>query len=269
MKSGSVNIDVDVTGAEVLSLIVTDAGNGANLDWADWVEPRLARPQGEIPLTSLKWRSASTGYGQIRIGKSVVDKSLRLGGQVYSRGIGTHANSVITYLLPRGVTRFRALAGPDAGAVEQPNSETSIELFVVTGERSLLESRAALAIADPLTRALGRPNREQVVTERSTAATTLQALELTNGRTLADRLAQGADALARERGGVGAGGREGAAATSARALVDAIYERALGRRPTRTEAQLAVRLVGTPASTAGVEDLLWSVVLLPEFQLIT
>ncbi len=37
--------------------------------------------------------------------------------------------------------------------------------------------RAALVAADPLTTALGRPNRDQVVTARAGAATTLQALE--------------------------------------------------------------------------------------------
>src|SRR5207244_3265866 len=56
MKSGSVDVDVDVTGAQVLSLVVTDAGNGANFDWADWAEPRLLGPAGEIRLTGLKWR---------------------------------------------------------------------------------------------------------------------------------------------------------------------------------------------------------------------
>ena len=46
--------------------------------------------------------------------------------------------------------------------------------------------RAALVGADSLQIALGRPNREQVVTVRSPTATTLQALELTNGAELAD-----------------------------------------------------------------------------------
>ena len=55
--------------------------------------------------------------------------------------------------------------------------------------------RAALVAADPLTTALGRPNREQVVTVRSTAATTLQGLELTNGETLAHILERGAKPL--------------------------------------------------------------------------
>ncbi len=41
--------------------------------------------------------------------------------------------------------------------------------------------RAALVNSDPLLTALGRPNREQVVTSRSSTATTLQALEMMNG----------------------------------------------------------------------------------------
>src|SRR6185503_8665940 len=55
--------------------------------------------------------------------------------------------------------------------------------------------RAALVNADPLMVSLGRPSREQVITTRSSAATTLQALELTNGETLAKILEQGAAKL--------------------------------------------------------------------------
>ena len=46
--------------------------------------------------------------------------------------------------------------------------------------------------SDPLSRALGRPIRDQVYTERATDATTLQALELTNGPLLSKRLERGA-----------------------------------------------------------------------------
>lgn len=46
--------------------------------------------------------------------------------------------------------------------------------------------------SDPLSRALGRPIRDQVYTQRATDATTLQALELTNGPLLSKRLERGA-----------------------------------------------------------------------------
>jgi hypothetical protein len=116
--------------------------------------------------------------------------------------------------------------------------------------------RASLVNADPLMVALGRPNREQVITTRSSAATTLQALELTNGATLAEQLNRGASKLLEEN------------PASASELVSTLYQRALSRRPLPDELQLAVDLVGSPAQKAGVEDLLWALTMLPEFQLI-
>jgi mono/diheme cytochrome c family protein len=116
--------------------------------------------------------------------------------------------------------------------------------------------RASLVAADPLMVALGRPNREQVVTTRSSVATTLQALEMTNGETLADILKRGAANLLNDP------------STSKKALIPTLYERALGRKPTAPELELAKNIVGNPAQPPGVEDLLWAVTMLPEFQLI-
>jgi len=116
--------------------------------------------------------------------------------------------------------------------------------------------RASLVAADPLMTALGRPNREQVVTTRSSVATTLQALEMTNGETLADLLKRGADDLLNDP------------RMAKKALIPTLYERALGRKPTEPEFELAQSIVGKPAQPAGVEDLLWALTMLPEFQLI-
>jgi len=116
--------------------------------------------------------------------------------------------------------------------------------------------RAALVAADPLAVALARPNREQVVTTRPTAATTLQALELTNGETLADLLKRGAESLLT------------APAAAKADLIATLYEKALGRKPTGPELQFAREIVGEPVQPAGVEDFLWAVTMLPEFQLI-
>src|SRR5205814_1509572 len=57
------------------------------------------------------------------------------------------------------------------------------------------EVRASLVASDPLMTALGRPSREQVLTSRMSAATTLQGLELTNGDTLAKVVEKGAQRL--------------------------------------------------------------------------
>jgi hypothetical protein len=116
--------------------------------------------------------------------------------------------------------------------------------------------RAALVAADPLMVALARPNREQVVTTRPTTATTLQALELMNGETLAEVLKRGANNLL--AGPVAAKGK----------LIATVYEEALGRKPSASELDLARDIVGQPAQAAGIEDFLWAVAMLPEFQLI-
>jgi len=117
--------------------------------------------------------------------------------------------------------------------------------------------RAALVAADPLQVAMGRPNREQVVTSRASTATTLEALELTNGAELAGVMKTGAEKILAQSGNV-----------SPRKLVPWLYEKALGRKPSATELGLAKALVGQPVQETGVEDLLWSLAMLPEFQLI-
>ncbi|MEO7412290.1 MAG: DUF1549 domain-containing protein [Opitutaceae bacterium] len=116
--------------------------------------------------------------------------------------------------------------------------------------------RASAVLGNPLLVALGRPNREQVVTVRADLATTLQALELANGSTFAAMLRRGAEKLMTD------------APSEPERFVSQLYRHALGRDPTAPEATLAVELVGRPASREGVEDLLWVVAMLPEFQLI-
>ena len=117
--------------------------------------------------------------------------------------------------------------------------------------------RAALVNADPLMRSLGRPNREQVVTTRGEVLTTLQALDLSNGQTLTETATRGAARVLEQSPG----------ARPAELAVQ-IYARALGRRPTDEELATARDLIGEPASTEGLADLIWSVAMLPEFQLI-
>jgi hypothetical protein len=118
------------------------------------------------------------------------------------------------------------------------------------------EVRAWRLSSDALTRAMGRTNREQVTTRRETAATTLQFLELTNGATLTRQIKRAAAALA-----------SAPDALPRRTVLD-LYRRGLQRQPTREELGLAVELLGNPPRQDGIEDLLWAIIMLPEFQLI-
>ncbi|HWQ93410.1 MAG TPA: DUF1553 domain-containing protein, partial [Clostridia bacterium] len=116
-------------------------------------------------------------------------------------------------------------------------------------------NRSALVAADALVTALGRPNREQVATTRSTVATTLQALELTNGQTLAAVLDAGAEKLLERY-------------PEPRLLAQDVYRLALNRSPTALETEACLELLGGPVQKHGVADLLWVITMLPEFQLI-
>jgi mono/diheme cytochrome c family protein len=135
-----------------------------------------------------------------------------------------------------------------------PSSARALARAVATASLAG-RARAALVTADPLATALGRPNREQVVTARATAATTLQALELANGATLTRMLRQGAERLVADR-------------PASAVLIARLYRRAFGRDPSAVEARDCRDLLGPVVRPEGVQDLLWAIVMLPEFQLI-
>jgi hypothetical protein len=117
--------------------------------------------------------------------------------------------------------------------------------------------RAALVNADALMRSLGRPNREQVVTTRPDQLTTLQALDLSNGRILSETLTHGAANLLKDN----------PKATS-QELIELIYQRALCRRPSALELDTGREILGASVTAESLADLLWVVFMLPEFQMI-
>jgi hypothetical protein len=106
---------------------------------------------------------------------------------------------------------------------------------------------------DPLMTTLGRPSRDVVITSRTADATPLLALELINGPAVGDLI-------------------DAAVATSAdlpgKHAVDRVFLTLLGRRPMAKE--LASCPLGKPDTFAKrqIGDLVWSIVMLPEFQLI-
>jgi hypothetical protein len=51
-------------------------------------------------------------------------------------------------------------------------------------------------------------------------------------------------------------------------LVSAVYEKAFGREPAEEEMKIALGMLGEHPGDEAVEDFLWAVMLLPEFQLI-
>jgi hypothetical protein len=116
--------------------------------------------------------------------------------------------------------------------------------------------RSALRTSNPLLVALDRPNREVVVPVRSDVATTFQALELTNGATLDEKLKGASTRLAPE------------VAQDPAAWVEEVYRHALARKATDAEKAAALETLGQPVKPEGIADFLWALSMLPEFQLV-
>jgi hypothetical protein len=116
--------------------------------------------------------------------------------------------------------------------------------------------RASLVKSDALMRSLGRPNRDQIVTMRPSELTTLEAIDLANGATLADTIATGAKRL------LPAGGQ------ASDDVVKQLYVAALSRPPSAGELAAAIEMLGPQPTSESVQDLLWAVIMLPEFQLV-
>lgn len=115
--------------------------------------------------------------------------------------------------------------------------------------------RAGSRNLDRLMRTLGRPKRDVVVTRRESSATTAQFIELSNGRSVADLVARGGKVWLDS-------GR------MPEALVADLFASSFGRAPSNGELKSSLGVVGSPASARGIEDLLWMLVMHPEFQLI-
>ena len=124
---------------------------------------------------------------------------------------------------------------------------------VQSGQRMV---RASLVKCDVLMKSLGRPNRDQIVSVRPELLTTLEAIDLSNGETLAEILQRGAQKLiARDW-------------DSTVHFVKWLWRHALSRDPTRQELEALTAALGDRLTEQGIEDILWAAVMLPEFQLV-
>jgi hypothetical protein len=115
--------------------------------------------------------------------------------------------------------------------------------------------RQGLRNLDRLQRVLGRPKRDQVITTRDDRPTTLQALELSNGDIL-NKVVQNA------------GNRWAAKNRDETTLINDLFQNAFLRPPSEEEKDIAKKLLNKNLNSNNVADLLWGIILQPEFQLL-
>ena len=237
------------------------------------LEPYLQKGMNVVAIEATNWPDPETKKGLENKSPNPAGLAFSLAYQMEKNGSWGSLETDATWL-----AHGKYLAGWGKNDFEPKGWQHAVELGgydigpwnIASKFQSALETisrvnpgghvRASLVNDDPLTRALGRPNREQVVTRRDSLATTLQALELTNGTTLDAMLKKGAETWLK-------GSSDGKSRT-AEQIIRGIYSTALSRPPTAAELAAAVELLGEKPTKETVEDLLWIVAMLPEFQLV-
>ena len=116
--------------------------------------------------------------------------------------------------------------------------------------------RASLMKNTAFMRALGRPTRDQIVTMRPNELTTLEAIDLANEEGLYRAIGAGAARLCQK---FPEGSDE---------LARHVFRFAVSRDPTPRELELVNQLLEKTPRQEAVEDLIWSVLMLPEFQFV-
>jgi len=157
--------------------------------------------------------------------------------------------------LPRRMTAEQFTDAVWALAGTAP-AKPDAEVLAAPAPASTPMVRSALVKATPLMAALGRPNRDQVVTSRPSDLTTLEAILLANEQSLADEIAKGGGRILAEHG------------PDPDRITSWIFSAALSRPPTAAEAAVARDLLGSTPTSDNVADCHWGVVMLPEFQLV-
>ena len=139
--------------------------------------------------------------------------------------------------------------------------QEAVRLLAAASAAPVRMVRASLLKNNAFLTALGRPTRDQVVSMRPSELTTLEAIDLANGQLLADAIAAGAP-----RRWQAWSSQQGEQVTEG--LVRWLFTYALARQPTGDELALCGELLAREPTAQAVEDLMWSIFMLPEFQLI-
>lgn len=168
-----------------------------------------------------------------------------------------------TKTLPDGKGKFKtepsdwqAAEAVNGAAVWQAAHPQLLAALSASGQSVGLRVRASLVKSDFLMRALGRPNRDQIVSVRPDNLTTLEAIDLANGQSLANSLQRGSHKLAARNW------------ESSAEFSQWLFRSTLSREPSPAEVATMKEEFGEKLTPQGIEDALWSVLMLPEFQLV-
>jgi hypothetical protein len=123
------------------------AKNSVGSSPASTVASALTMPAASTTtwLSSLNWTSATVGWGTIHKNQDIKGNPITLRGTVYSSGIGTHANSTITYNIAGQYSTFVS----DIGIDDDSNGQGSV-YFQVIADGKVLYTSGTLTGSSPV-----------------------------------------------------------------------------------------------------------------------
>lgn len=200
IRAGAVPVDVDITGARELWLLIEDVDSyDPARVVAGWADAQLIGPGGPVPLSQLPAPSPLK-LAELRLKEGPVPAVL-----------GGIPSSLMWNIEGKGFTRFKAQVAVDERS-RASDIGPAVRFFVF----------AAKPDPDHLIRVQGQPPAPLPPQHAWTSA----------------------------------------------ALADRLYTHLLARAPSPAERRVALQMLGTKPSAAGVEDLLWALLMSPEFQYI-
>lgn len=150
-----VAIDVDISGAENVNLVVGTGPDGNGNDHADWADARFdcapdgtteppsdpVAPAGTAFASDLEFLSESNGWGPVERDQSNGEKErndggeLSIRGETFAKGLGTHADSSVEFFTGGQCVSFAASVGIDDSRVAKKNGSV---IFTVVGDGQTL-----------------------------------------------------------------------------------------------------------------------------------
>jgi hypothetical protein len=127
-----------LTGSVVRVPLAAVAGLNACQGAAVYLSDLTPRSYEHTPYFGASW--------PVGADRSVAGFDLRIGGGTYDKGIGLHSQSRLTYVLPKGASRFEAVVGLD----EVTGRAGGARINVLADGKPLLDPSPELSQADPL-----------------------------------------------------------------------------------------------------------------------
>ncbi len=123
-----------LSGTDGLAELTIEHFASGVVDWEVTFVP--APPLPDVFISDLEPIETTTGFAEIKIDKSIENKPISIAGQIYEKGIGTHADSTLVYKLKPEYKRFAAVVGVD----DEVTGPGTIEFMVYADERLIAET---------------------------------------------------------------------------------------------------------------------------------